>query len=513
MNNKKTYYVTTPIYYPSGNPHIGTAYTTIIAWTLRNYKNLMGYDSKMATGTDEHGQKIQEKAKKQGISPQEYVDKMNIIYKNLWKDLEIDFDFYSRTTNKNHINAVKEQFSELLKNGNIYKDKYEGLYSISDEEFFTQKQAEKRENGKFYHPVSGHELVEVSEESYFLKNSKFSKWLNEYIFNNESFISNKKVLNELYKNFLEPGLKDLSITRTSFDWGIKTNEYDSHVIYVWLDALNNYITALGYKSNDDKNFKKYWENGDEIVHIVGKEITRFHCLYWPIILKASNIKQPTKILAHGWLITPEGKMSKSKGNVIDPHDLIQKYGVEETKYFFASLLPFGKDGIFSDEIMKNKLNSELSNNYGNLLSRTLAMVNQNFDEFVVYKKSNEKIDIEIEKNIIKYTNKYIQNFDQNKLDVAFNEIFKLGKKMNSYIDESKPWTLKKNKIRLEQILNRLINGVYAMTTMLSVVMPNKMKIAKEQLGIKELKIELINDFDKFNNIKVKRGEPLFKRIK
>ena len=509
---KKTFYVTTPIYYPSGDLHIGHLYTTTLARTLANYKKLVGYDVKMLTGADEHGQKIQEKAKASNLDPQAYVDLMSDKFRNLWKKLNIKYDYFSRTSNKKHKDAVSKQFSSLLEKGEIYKGEYKGLYSISDEEFLTETQAEKRD-GKYYHPVSGHELTEVSEESYFLKISNYEEWWKKYINDNPDFIIPTKIVKELKNNFVDKGLTDLSVTRSTFDWGININEDDKHVIYVWLDALNNYITALGYNSDNDEAYKKYWENGDEIVHIVGKEITRFHGIYWPIILKAEGIRLPSHILSHGWIITPQGKMSKSKGNVIDPIELVKKYGHEQIKYFFASQISIGQDGTFDEETLKNTLNSDLSNNFGNLLSRTVAMTLQNFEKPIEYKPTENEYDKNIVEKIKQTLSDFKKLFDNFEIDKAINQAIKLGKILNRYIDLTEPWTLKGNKKRLQEVLTHLLNGIYAMTTMLSVVIPEKAKEAINQLGFDSIDIDLVNDFSKFNNHLPKKGEVLFTRIK
>ena len=510
--NKKTFYVTTPIYYPSGNLHIGHVYTTTLAWVLRNYKRLDGFDAVMTTGADEHGQKIEQKAQESKVSPQEYVNKMDSLFKNLWTKLEIDFDFYSRTTDKNHEKAVQKQFSVLLAKGIIYKGKYKGLYSIQDEEFFTKTQAEEKD-GVYYHPTSGHKLEEVEEESYFFKMSQFGEWLIGYIKENPNFIIPEKIVKELMNNFLEKGLEDLSISRNTFKWGVSINEDPEHVIYVWLDALNNYITSLGYNSEDDSNFKKYWTNGDEIVHIVGKEITRFHCLYWPIMLQASGIKQPSTILSHGWIVTPEGKMSKSKGNVIDPLKLLESWDQEVIKYFFASQINMGQDGIFDEEELKKVYNADLANNFGNLLSRTIAMTLQNFDQPVQYTQTDNEFDKEIRAHIESSLRIYQTEFNSYQIAKALKEAIALSKELNGYIDKTQPWTLKEDKKRLEEVLNHLHNGIYAVATMISVVMPNKMNQARELLNIDKFELNKVLDFSKFDNSLCIKGEPLFTRIK
>jgi len=507
----KTFYVTTPIYYPSGNLHIGHVYTTTLAYTLANYKKLAGYDVKFLTGADEHGQKIELKAKEQKLSPQEYVDKVCKTFKDLWKKLEIYPDYFNRTTNKNHEEAVAKQFSKLLSDGIIYKGKYTGLYSVQDEEFLTETQAEKKD-GEWYHPVSGHKLEIVNEESYFLKISEFESWVKDFL-ENSNIVVPKKIVKELINNFIDKGLQDLSVTRTSFSWGIPITEDQGHVIYVWLDALNNYITALGYNSNDESDFKKYWVNGDEIVHIVGKEITRFHCIYWPIILKANDIRRPTKILSHGWIVTPEGKMSKSKGNVIDPNELIDEFGSEVVKYYFAAHTNMHEDSTFDKSTLKNAYNADLANNYGNLVSRTLAMTKQNFEGSLVYKDSSLDVDKEIEKDILNALVSYKEKFNNYEINKALQVAINLSKKLNKYIDVTMPWTLKDDKERLEQVLLRLLNGIYTVTTFLSVVMPNKCTDVAKLIGTPLLSLEMIEDFKKFNKVATKKSEVIFSRIK
>ncbi|WKX02560.1 methionine--tRNA ligase [Candidatus Mycoplasma mahonii] len=510
--SKKTFYITTPIYYPSGDLHIGHVYTTTLARTFANYKIMNGYDVKFLTGADEHGQKIEKKAQEFNVNPQAYVDKMALSFKNLWDKLGIEYDFFSRTTDKDHMIAISKIFSQLLNDGLMYKGTYKGLYSISDEEFLTETQA-KLDKGKYYHPLSGHDLVEVEEESYFFRISAYENWLKKYIHENKDFIMPHKIIKELLSNFLDKGIDDLSISRTSFSWGVPVSEDKTHVIYVWIDALSNYITALGYNSENDDDFNKYWVNGDEIVHLVGKEITRFHCIYWPIILKSLGLRQPTKILSHGWIITPDGKMSKSKGNVVDPIKLIDKFGSEQVKYFFSAKLKLGNDGIFDEEILKNAINSDLSNNYGNLLSRTIAMMHQNFDAPVKYRDSLTKVDEKIFSLISETLIIFKDKFNEFNPTDAFDSVMNLSRELNGYIDITKPWTLKENKSRLEIILNTLLNGIYAVTALLSIVIPNKAKEASDMLGITELSFENITDFTKFDKVIVKTGGPLFERIK
>lgn len=513
--NKKTFYVTTPIYYPSGTLHIGHVFTTTLAWTLRNYKTKMGYDAKMLTGADEHGLKIQRKAEENKMNPQEYVDKMTDIFKSLWTKLEIDYDYYSRTTSENHVKSVQKIFSDLSSKGDIYKDYYEGLYSVSDEEFFTEKDAVKKEDG-YYSPVSDHKLELVKEESYFFKLSKYEEWLKKYIKNNPTFIVNPNTTKELFRNFLDKGLEELSVTRSTFTWGVPILEDDKHILYVWLDALSNYITALGYNNTSNQDFIKYWENGDEIVHIMAKEITRFHCIYWPIMLEALELKQPTSIVSHGWIVTSTGKMSKSKGNVIDPLQLIDEYGPEVVKYYFASKFSLDQDGTFDEEFIKSAYNNELANIFGNLLSRTIAMSVQNFGEQPIkYSDSEQDIDLRMKNDILAHTSEYKEMFDKFQLKNAFESTISLGRKLNNYIDQTTPWLLKTEdeKVRLEKILNTLLNGIYAIYTMLSVVMPNKANEAMKLLGQSSLDFNEISNWNKFNTSQLIKSTPLFERKK
>ncbi len=509
--NKKTFYITTPIYYPSGNLHIGHAYTTTLAWVIRNFKTLNGYDAKMLTGADEHGQKIQEKAKEAKISEQEYVNKMSVTFKVLWEKLDIDYDYFTKTTNKSHVESVQKIFSKFLKDGIIYKGNYKGLYSVQDEEFLTKTQAEEKD-GEFFHPTSGHKLKTIEEETYFLKISQFEKWLNKQ-FETPGFVSPKKIINELRNNFISKGLEDLSVTRTTFNWGVQVKENPKHVVYVWLDALTNYINSLGYNSSNDADFKKYWLNGDEKIQLVGKEITRFHCIYWPIILKALDLPQPTAIISHGWITTAEGKMSKSKGNVINPLDLINEFGAETLKYFLASQINMGQDGIFDKELLKTSFNANLANNYGNLLSRTVAMFLQSFDKPVAFKEPTTKENKDMIAKIKAAKQEYIDKFDNIEVDKALAVATKLSKELNGFIDITKPWTLKEDKEALGQILVILLNGIYAVSTFLSVVIPTKVSEALKQLNQKEVSLDEIDNFKKFDKTLVQKGNVLFERIK
>ena len=364
----KTFYITTPIYYPSGRFHIGTAYTETLTYTIKKYKELRGYDSFMLTGLDEHGQKIQTVAKKNNLTEQEHVDKMAEAAKKLWDIMDIKYDKFIRTTDDYHEKAVQKIVQKFLDQGDIYKGTYEGLYCMSDENYFTESQLI---DGKC--PDCGREVVKMSEEAYFFNMKKYEPWLKEFYKENPNFLVPETRKNEIFKNFIEPGLEDLCISRNTFDWGIKMPNDPSHVLYVWLDALTNYITALGYMSDDDSLFKKYWPAD---LHIVGKEIIRFHGIYWPIFLHALNLPLPKKIYAHSWIVMKDGKMSKSVGNVIYPESLIDRYGLDATKYYLLRLMSFDKDSIFTPEDFVERYNYDLANDLGNLVNRTIGMMNK-----------------------------------------------------------------------------------------------------------------------------------------
>ncbi|WP_426461245.1 methionine--tRNA ligase [Mycoplasma hafezii] len=512
----KRFYITTPIYYASGKLHIGHLYTTTLAWTIANYKKLMGYDVKFLTGSDEHGQKIFLKAAENNKTPQEFVDELYTSYKQMWVDFGIDYDFYSRTTNEQHKTSVRHIFSKFLEKEYIYKDSYTGLYSVSDEEFLTETQAVKRD-GKFYHPTSDHELVTVSEESYFFNMNLFADWLINYLNEHPDFVSPAKITKEMLNNFLNKGLDDLSVTRTNVSWGIKIQEEEKHTLYVWLDALCNYITALGYDPNlleQPKLFKEFWADPNtEVVHLLGKEIARFHMIYWPIFLKALDLRLPTKIQAHGWLVTPTGKMSKSKNNVVDPYDLLAKFHPEMIKYYLTSQIVLGEDGIFDQDRFIDVINADLINNFGNLVSRTLKMKSNSFAEPIKYVSTELPIDLDIKNKITASKNEFIKHFDNFEVDKALRVAITLSSELNKYIDETQPWTLKEDLNRLSQVLSILLNGIYAVATYLQVVLPQKMDDVKKALGVPAFSLDSINKFDKFDNINQANSFMLFERIK
>ena len=518
---KPTYYITTPIYYPSGKLHIGNSYTTIACDAEARFKRLMGYDVFYLTGTDEHGLKIEQKAEKLGMKPQEYVDQMAAQIKELWNKLEITNDKFIRTTDDYHEQAVQKIFQQLLDQGDIYKGKYTGWYSVDDEEYFTESQlAEvyRDEDGNVIggKAPSGHEVQLVEEESYFFKMSKYADWLMNYYKEHPDFIEPQSRMNEMINNFLKPGLEDLAVTRTSFTWGVKVPSDPKHVVYVWIDALSNYITALGYGSDDDSLFKKYWPAD---VHMVGKEIVRFHTIYWPIMLHALGLPLPKHIIGHGWLTMRDGKMSKSKGNVIYPETLVDRYGLDATRYYLLRAMPFGNDGVFSPEDFVDKVNYDLANDLGNLLNRTVAMINkyQNGKLFGTNDATTD-FDADLEQTASDVIAEYKELMDKTRFAEALAAIWKLVSRANKYIDETMPWALAKdeaNKPRLAAVMYNLLESIRICATLLLPFIPESCGKIFAQIGAGAdvCTWEAANTWGKLpQTVTVHKGEAIFPRI-
>ena len=501
--DKKTYYITTPIYYPSANFHIGHCYTTIIADSIARYKRLQGYDVCFQTGTDEHGQKIENKALEAGKTPKEYVDEIVDNAKDLWKSLNVKYDKFIRTTDKNHEETVQKIFVKLYEQGDIYKGEYKGLYCTPCESFWTEVQLV---DGKC--PDCGREVHEVKEEAYFLKLSNYQDRLVKYIEEHPEFIQPESRKNEMINNFIKPGLEDLCVSRTSFKWGIPVPFDNNHVVYVWLDALSNYITSLGYLSDDDSEFKKYWPAD---LHLVGKEIVRFHTIIWPIILMALDLPLPKQVFDHGWLVVNGGKISKSLGNYRDPREYIEKYGVDAVRYFVLREVSFGNDGNFSEEALISRTNSDLANNLGNLVNRTITMAKKYFSGHVSNKLVNEDIDTELIDSVNSLKKVVAQKMEILHISEAIEAIFETYRKCNKYIDETMPWALAKDENsndRLQTVMYNLLESIRVCTNLLSPYLPDTSENIMSQLNINNNSF----DFEKDNVYFVNDPEVLFKRI-
>lgn len=509
MCKKKPYYITTPIYYPSGKPHIGHCYTTVACDSIARYRRMQGYDVMFLTGTDEHGLKIEQKAAEKGVSPKQYVDEIVEIFKNLWKFMNISYDRYIRTTDDYHIETVQKIFKELYDKGYIYKGEYKGKYCTPCESFWTESQLV---DGKC--PECGREVVEAKEEAYFLKMAPFADRIEKLLLETDYLQPKNRAL-ELVNNFIKPGLEDLCVSRTSFSWGIPVTFDDKHVVYVWIDALSNYISALGFYNEKYNDFDRFWPAD---LHMVAKDIMRFHAITWPAMLMALDLPLPKHLAVHGWITFNGQKMSKSLGNVVDPFILGKRYGADAIRYHILREMALGADSSFSNEIMINRINSDLANGFGNLVSRTVAMVEKYFGGTLPTERQVGEFDDELINCATSLREKVDKYIDETQLNNALAEIFKVVSRANKYIDETTPWVLAKdesNRARLATVLYNLLDTIRITATLLSAFMPTVMPKALEQIGACE-NCTTYENADKFNvlpaDVTVKKGEALFPRI-
>ncbi|XID94108.1 methionine--tRNA ligase [Paenibacillaceae bacterium WGS1546] len=521
--NNKSFYMTTPIYYPSDKLHIGHAYTTVAGDAMARYKRLRGYDVRYLTGTDEHGQKIERKAQEAGKTPQQFVDDIVVGIQELWRKLEITNDDFIRTTEPRHTKVVQDIFAKLLEQGDIYKGEYEGWYSIPDETYYTESQlvdVERNEQGEVVggkSPDSGHPVELVKEESYFFRMSKYADRLLAYYEAHPDFIQPESRKAEMINNFIKPGLEDLAVSRTTFNWGVPVPGDPKHVIYVWIDALSNYITALGYGTDADEAYRKYWPAD---VHLVGKEIVRFHTIYWPIMLMALDLPLPKKVFAHGWLLMKDGKMSKSKGNVVDPVKLIEHFGLDAVRYYLLREVPFGADGAFTPENFVERINFDLANDLGNLLNRTVAMIDKYFGGALpAFATGKTSFDADLEKLALATVEKAEAALENMEFSVALSSIWALVGRTNKYIDETKPWTLAKedgDRDALASVMGHLAESLRFVSILVQPFLTRAPKRIWEQLGIAEGELTAWDSLRAFGTklagTKIAKGEPIFPRL-
>ncbi|WP_372996978.1 methionine--tRNA ligase [Lutispora sp.] len=509
--DKKTFYLTTPIYYPSDKLHIGHSYTTVAADAMARYKRLRGYDVMFLTGTDEHGQKIERIAREKGLSPIQYVDHIVAGIKELWEVMDISYDDFIRTTEKRHEEVVQKIFKKLYDQGDIYKSTYEGWYCTPCEAFWTERQLA---DGKC--PDCSRDVELVKEESYFFRLSKYQDRLIKHIEENPEFIQPVSRQNEMLNNFLKPGLEDLCVSRTTFKWGIPVTFDQEHVIYVWIDALSNYITALGYLSGNDSKYREYWPAD---VHLVGKEIVRFHTIIWPAMLMALGEELPKQVFGHGWLILDGGKMSKSRGNVVDPKVLVGQYGLDAIRYFLLREVPFGADGNFSNEALIHRINSDLANDLGNLVSRTAAMIEKYFGGELPQADVCGDFDDDLRRIVLETPQKVNELMDKMQFNLALTEIWKTISRVNKYIDETMPWVLGKDpadKARLGTVLYNLAESIRIVSVLLRPFMTRTPEKIWSQLGIGEGSLTEWDSASKWGLLpagsKVRKEDAIFPRV-